>query len=118
MKLADAGREVYVMVGDGSYVMMAQDLVKGLPVDVALNAQGFGAHVVRASYVKELRDASVEAKAIDQAVVIHVPADRYEAVPSYDSWWEVPAAEVRESGVVQKALKEHEREAARRRWLT
>ncbi len=172
VKLADPSREVYVMVGDGSYLMMAQELVtsiqerlkltvvlvdnggfasigglsrskgtagfgtryryrsdgslgddsgqrdgKALPVDLALNAQGLGAHVIRARNVDELRDALVEAKAIDQTVVIHVPADRYEGVPSYDSWWEVPVAEVSESADVQRALKEHQREAARRRWL-
>jgi len=172
VKLADPSREVYVMVGDGSYLMMAQELVtsiqeglkltvvlvdnegfasigglsrskgtagfgtryryrgdgslgddsgqrdgKALPVDLALNAQGLGAHVIRARNVEELRDALVAAKAIDQTVVIHVPADRYEGVPSYDSWWEVPVAEVSESGDVRKARKEHERDMARRRWL-
>ena len=172
VKLADPGREVYVLVGDGSYLMMAQELVtsiqeglkltvvlvdnegyasigglsrakgtagfgtrysyrsdgslgddsgkregKQLPVDLALNAQGLGAYVIRARNIEELRDALVQAKAIDRTVVIHVPADRYEGVPSYDSWWEVPVAEVSESGDVQKARQEHEREMARRRWL-
>ncbi len=171
VKLADPGREVYVLVGDGSYLMMAQELVtsvqeglkltvvlvdnqgfasigglsrskgmagfgtryryrsdgslgddsgrregKPLPVDLALNAQGLGAHVIRARNIEERRDALVEAKAIDQTVVIHVPADRYEGVPSYDSWWEVPVAEVSESGEVQKARRDHERDRARRRW--
>jgi len=172
VKLADPEREVYVLVGDGSYLMMAQELVtsiqerlkltvvlvdnegyasigglsrskgtagfgtryryrrdgslgddsgqregKPLPVDLALNAQGLGAHVIRARNIEELRDALVEAKAIDQTVVIHVPADRYEGVPNYDSWWEVPVAEVSDSRDIQKARKEHEREMARRRWL-
>jgi 3D-(3,5/4)-trihydroxycyclohexane-1,2-dione acylhydrolase (decyclizing) len=172
VKMADPKREVYVMVGDGSYLMMAQELVtsiqerlkltvvlvdnegfasigglsrsKGtagfgtryryrrdgslgddsgsregerLPVDLALNAEGLGAHVIRARNIEELRDALVEAKGIDQTVVIHVPADRYEGVPNYESWWEVPVAEVSESGDVQKARKEHDREMARRRWL-
>jgi 3D-(3,5/4)-trihydroxycyclohexane-1,2-dione acylhydrolase (decyclizing) len=172
VKLADPGREVYVLVGDGSYLMMAQELVtsiqekvkltvvlvdnqgfasigglsrsKGtagfgtryryrsdgslgddsgghegepLPVDLALNAQGLGAHVIRARNVEELRDALLEAKTIKQTVVIHIPTDRYEAVPSYESWWEVPVAEVSESGDVQKARREHEREMARRRWF-
>jgi len=171
VKLADPEREVYVLVGDGSYLMMAQELVtsvqegikltvvlvdnqgfasigglsrskgmagfgtryryrsdgslgddsgrregKPLPVDLALNAQGLGAHVIRARNIEELRDALVDAKAIDQTVVIHVPADRYEGVPSYESWWEVPVAEVSESGDVQKARKEYEREMTRRRW--
>jgi 3D-(3,5/4)-trihydroxycyclohexane-1,2-dione acylhydrolase (decyclizing) len=48
--------------------------------------------------------------------VIHVPADRYQGVPDYGSWWEVPVAEVSESPDVRKARQEHERDAARRRW--
>jgi 3D-(3,5/4)-trihydroxycyclohexane-1,2-dione acylhydrolase (decyclizing) len=172
VKLADPGREVYVLVGDGSYLMMAQEIVtsiqeglkltvvlvdnegyasigglsrskgtagfgtryryrsdgslgddsgrrdgKSLPVDLALNAQGLGAHVIRARNVEELRDALTEAKAIGQTVVIHVPADRYESVPNYESWWEVPVAEVSEASEIQKARQEHERDMARRRWL-
>ena len=171
VKLADPSREVYVMVGDGSYLMMAQEIVtsiqerakltvvlvdnegfasigslsrsKGtagfgtryryrsheslgddaansngerLPVDLALNAQGLGAHVFRAHNIEELRDALVAAKTIDRTVVIHVPVDRYEGVPSYESWWEVPVAEVAESAEVKKARQEHEQGIARRRW--
>jgi len=171
VKLADPGREVYVMVGDGSYLMMAQEIVtsiqerlkltvvlvdnegyasigglsrskgtagfgtryqyrsdgslgddnahsngESLPVDLALNAQGLGAHVIRARNIEELRDALVAAKAIDRTVVIHVPVDRYEGVPSYDSWWEVPVAEVADSTGVKDARKEHEQGMARRRW--
>jgi 3D-(3,5/4)-trihydroxycyclohexane-1,2-dione acylhydrolase (decyclizing) len=171
VKLAAPQREVYVMVGDGSYLMMAQEIVtsiqerlkltvvlvdnegfasigglsrsKGmagfgtryryrsdgslgddaehkngepLPVDLALNAQGLGAHVIRAGNIEELRDALVAAKGIDRTVVIHISVDRYEGVPSYDSWWEVPVAEVSESSDVKKAREEHERGVARRRW--
>jgi 3D-(3,5/4)-trihydroxycyclohexane-1,2-dione acylhydrolase (decyclizing) len=171
VKLADPAREVYVMVGDGSYLMMAQEIVtsiqerakltivlvdnegfasigglsraKGsegfgtryryradgslgddathsngdrLPVDLATNAEGLGAHVFRARNIEELRDALVAAKTIDRTVVIHVNVDRYEGVPSYDSWWEVPVAEVSESADVKHAREEHEQAAARRRW--
>ena len=171
VKMADPTREVYVMVGDGSYLMMAQEIVtsiqedlkltvvlvdnegfasigglsraKGtagfgtkyrhrsdgslgddsgaregdaLPVDLALNAQGLGAHVIRAGDIDELRDALVAAKAIDRTVVIHVRADRYQGVPDYESWWEVPVAEVSDSDGVRKARQEHEHGAARRRW--
>jgi len=45
-----------------------------------------------------------------------VPVDRYEAVPSYESWWEVPVAEVAESAQVNAARREHEGGMARRRW--
>ena len=171
VKLADPSREVYVLVGDGSYLMMAQEIVtsiqerlkltvvlvdnegfasigglsrsKGtegfgtryryrsagslgddaahsdgerLPVDLALNAQGLGAHVFRTHSIEELRDALVAAKSIDRTVVIHVPVDRYEGVPSYDSWWEVPVAEVAESADVRKAREENEQGLKRRRW--
>jgi 3D-(3,5/4)-trihydroxycyclohexane-1,2-dione acylhydrolase (decyclizing) len=85
-------------------------------VDLALNAQGLGAHVIRARNMEELRDALVAAKAVDRTVVIHIVVDRYESVPGYDSWWEVPVAEVSESAEVNMAREEHERGQARRRW--
>ena len=87
-----------------------------LPVDLALNAEGLGAHVFRAHNVEELRDALVASREVDRTVVIHVPVDRYEGVPSYDSWWEVPVAEVAESPEVEAAREEDERGLARRRW--
>jgi 3D-(3,5/4)-trihydroxycyclohexane-1,2-dione acylhydrolase (decyclizing) len=171
VKLADPSREVYVMVGDGSYLMLAQEIVtsiqerakltivlvdnegfasigglsraKGtegfgtryryrsdgslgddaahrdgerLPVDLAKNAEGLGAHVFRAGNIEELRDALLAARKVDRTVVIYIAVDRYESVPSYDSWWEVPVAEVSESAAVKKARAEHERGVARRRW--
>ncbi len=171
VKMADPSREVYVMVGDGSYLMMSQEIVtsiqermkltvvlvdnqgfasigglsrskgtagfgtryryrsdgslgddaehKGgepLPVDLATNAEGLGAHVIRARNVEELRDALVAARAVDRTVVIHIPVDRYEGVPNYESWWEVPVAEVSNSPGVAGARAEHERGAAKRRW--
>jgi 3D-(3,5/4)-trihydroxycyclohexane-1,2-dione acylhydrolase (decyclizing) len=170
VKLADPDREVYVLVGDGSYLMMAQEIVtsiqerakltivlvdndgfasigalsrsKGtdsfgtryryrvdgslggdsqadgerLPVDLAKNAEGLGAFVFRAESVEELRDAIIAARKVDRTVVIYVAVDRYEGVPSYESWWDVPVAEVSESLPVAKARREHERDGARRRW--
>src|SRR5260221_541455 len=171
VKMADPAREVYVMVGDGSYLMMAQEIVtsiqermkltvvlvdnqgfasigglsrskgtagfgtryryrsdgslgddaansdgEALPTDLALNAEGLGAHVIRARNIEELRDALVAAKKVDRTVVIHIPTDRYEGVPDYDSWWEVPVAEVSKSPEVDAAREEHDRAAGKRRW--
>jgi 3D-(3,5/4)-trihydroxycyclohexane-1,2-dione acylhydrolase (decyclizing) len=171
VKLAAPDRDVYVMVGDGSYLMLAQEIVtsvqerlkltvvlvdnqgfasigalsrsKGsagfgtryryriggslgddsgnregdtLPVDLALNAEGLGAHVIRAKNMEELRDALVAARDVDRTVVIHVPVDRYEGVPGYESWWDVPVAEVSESGDLDAARDEHERGSRLRRW--
>jgi 3D-(3,5/4)-trihydroxycyclohexane-1,2-dione acylhydrolase (decyclizing) len=171
VKMADPTREVYVMVGDGSYLMMSQEIVtsiqehkklnivlvdnqgfasigglsrdkgtagfgtryryrsdaslgddaahkdgEALPVDLALSAEGLGAHVFRAKSIEDLRDALVAARKIDRTVVIHIPTDRYEGVPSYESWWEVPVAEVSKSPEVETARREHERESAKRKW--
>jgi len=46
-KMADPGREVFVLVGDGSYLMMAQEIVtavsEGIKLNIVLvNNQGFG----------------------------------------------------------------------------
>ena len=171
VKMADPTRDVYVMVGDGSYLMMAQELVtsiqerlkltvvlvdnqgfasigalsrsKGtagfgtrylyrsngslgddsgesdgepLPVDLARTAEGMGAHVIRARSIEELRDALIAAKKIERTVVVHVVTDRHQGVPDYESWWDVPVAEVSRPGDVDKAREEHERGSARRRW--
>jgi 3D-(3,5/4)-trihydroxycyclohexane-1,2-dione acylhydrolase (decyclizing) len=87
-----------------------------LPVDLAMNAEGLGAHVFRVRSIEELRDALVAAKKIERTVVIHVPTDYFEGVPSYESWWDVPVAEVSTSADVAAARRDHEREAAKRRW--
>jgi len=170
VKMADPGREVYVLVGDGSYLMMAQEIVTSLqerlkltvvlvdnqgyssigalsrslgtrgfgtrlqrrgdglmgddadrldgplPLDLATNAAGLGAHVFRAHNVEELRDALVAARGVEQTVVIHVAVDRYEGVPAYDSWWDVPVAEVSEAEPVQDARRAYDEAARKRRW--
>jgi 3D-(3,5/4)-trihydroxycyclohexane-1,2-dione acylhydrolase (decyclizing) len=171
VKMADPSRDVYVMVGDGSYLMMAQELVtsiqerlkltvvlvdnqgfasigalsrsKGtagfgtkyryrsngslgddagesggepLPVDLARTAEGMGAHVIRARSIEELRDALIAAKKIERTVVVHVVTDRHQGVPDYESWWDVPVAEVSRPGDVDKAREEHKLGSARRRW--
>jgi len=171
IKLAAPEREVYVMVGDGSYLMMSSEIItsiqegykltvvlvdnqgfasigalsrsvgsqgfgtqyryrKGgsigldteqdpgevLPVDLATNAESFGAHVIRTSTVGELKGALAEAKEVNRTIVIHIPVDRYEGVPTYESFWDVPVAEVSEMESVQAARKEYAegRQAERR----
>ena len=167
IKMAAPEREVYVMVGDGSYLMMSAEIITSiqegykltvvlvdnsgfasigalsrsvgsqgfgtqyryrkhgslgldteqdpgeeLPVDLVTNAESYGAHVIRARTVGELKEALAEAKGVDRTVVIHVPTDRYEGVPNYESFWDVPVAEVSEMESVQAARKEY---AANRR---
>jgi 3D-(3,5/4)-trihydroxycyclohexane-1,2-dione acylhydrolase (decyclizing) len=169
VKLAAPERDVYVLVGDGSYLMMAQEIVTSiaerakltivlvdnegfnsigslsrslgedgfgtlyryrvegslgsdsedsgarLPVDLAANAASLGAHVIRANGIESLRDALAQAKTIEQTVVIHIPVDRYEGVPSYDSWWDVPVAEISDVAAVRSARAEYERARQRQR---
>jgi 3D-(3,5/4)-trihydroxycyclohexane-1,2-dione acylhydrolase (decyclizing) len=169
VQLADPGRQVTVLVGDGSYLMMAQEIVtslqeglkltvvlvdnrgyasigalsrslgtagfgtrllrgpdgrpaddtaggEALPVDLAANAAGLGAHVIRARTVEELRDALLAAREVDRTVVIHVPVDRYESVPGTEAWWDVPVAEVSGTPAVREVRREYERSGRERRW--
>jgi 3D-(3,5/4)-trihydroxycyclohexane-1,2-dione acylhydrolase (decyclizing) len=173
VKMAAPEREVYVMVGDGSYLMMSAEIVTSvqeghkltivlvdnsgfssigalsrsvgsqgfgtqyryrkngsigldteeqtgekLPVDLAANAESFGAHVIRAESVEELKGALAEAKGVDRTVVIHIPVDRYEGVPDYESFWDVPVAEVSGMETVRAAREEYARNRqSERRYL-
>jgi 3D-(3,5/4)-trihydroxycyclohexane-1,2-dione acylhydrolase (decyclizing) len=163
VKLAAPEREVFVMVGDGSYLMLPGELptavaegielvivlvqnhgyssigalsrsvgsagfgtlyhapangsvptddrpASPLPIDLAANAESLGAQVIRASTIAEVRDALVTAREMSGGpVVVHVEVDRYEGVPSYDSWWDVPVAEVTTDDSVRAARDEYER---------
>jgi 3D-(3,5/4)-trihydroxycyclohexane-1,2-dione acylhydrolase (decyclizing) len=157
VKMADPSREVYVMVGDGSYLMMNSEIVTSiqegykltillldnhgfssigalsravgvqgfgthyryrdgsgqlagdyLPVDLAGNAASLGAHVIRANTIAEVKQALVAARSIDRTTVIAVEVDREQGVPSYESWWDVPVAEVSEVDTAQRARAEYE----------
>jgi 3D-(3,5/4)-trihydroxycyclohexane-1,2-dione acylhydrolase (decyclizing) len=89
-----------------------------LPVELATNAESFGAYVIRAKTVDELKGALKDAKGIDRTVVIHIFVDRYESVPTYESFWDVPVAEVSEMDSVVAARKEYaEGRQAERRYL-
>ncbi len=167
VKMAMPEREVYVLVGDGSYLMLSSEIVTSiqeglkltivlvdnhgfnsigslsrslgtdgfgtlyryrrngsigldsdadpapsLPVDLAANAESLGARVIRATTIDELRTGLAAAKTETQTVVIAVEVDRYAGVPSYESWWDVPVAEVSEVESVRDAREQYE--AARR----
>jgi 3D-(3,5/4)-trihydroxycyclohexane-1,2-dione acylhydrolase (decyclizing) len=166
VKLAAPEREVYVLVGDGSYLMLSSELVTAvqerlkltivlvdnrgyssigslsrslgtdgfgtiyryrsddalgvdsegstdyLPVDLAANAESLGAKVIRAATIEALRAGLAAAKDEAGPVVIAVEVDRHVGVPSYESWWDVPVAEVSELASVREAREQYE--AARR----
>jgi 3D-(3,5/4)-trihydroxycyclohexane-1,2-dione acylhydrolase (decyclizing) len=164
VKLAAPEREVYVMVGDGSYLMLSSEIVTAvqeglkltivlvdnhgfnsigslsrslgtdgfgthyryrrngslgldsedepapvLPVDLATNAESLGARVIRCGSIDDLRAGLEQAKKEDGTVVLAIEVDRYEGVPAYESWWDVPVAEVSAVESVRAARAEYER---------
>ncbi len=64
--------------------------------------------MIRAGTVDELRTALREAADIDRTVVIAVEVDRYEGVPSYESWWDVAVSEVSTVPSVRAAREQYE----------
>ena len=172
VKMADPQREVYVLVGDASFMMMNADIttsvqegykltivlmdnagyksigglsrslgqsgfgtryvypkngrlvtdqdgmeVESLPIDLAQNAASLGAHVIRCHSVDEVVDALRTAQSIERTVVIHVTNDRYLGVPGYESWWDVPVAEVSELDSVNAAREEWEEMRTKERYF-
>ena len=164
VKMADPSREVYVLVGDGSYLMMAQEIATSLqeniklniilfdnsgfssigglsracgsggfgtryqyrnqgkacaviPVDFVANAASLGAHAVRARTHEELTEALAGLKKQTRTAVVVVETDYYDSVPGYESWWDVPIAEVSESESVQKARTAHVEGRKRERYF-
>jgi 3D-(3,5/4)-trihydroxycyclohexane-1,2-dione acylhydrolase (decyclizing) len=85
------------------------EAAEALPIDLAANAHSLGAQVLRADTVDELRAALAEARAADGPAVVYVETDRYASVPSYESWWDVPVAEVSEQPDVRDARENYER---------
>jgi 3D-(3,5/4)-trihydroxycyclohexane-1,2-dione acylhydrolase (decyclizing) len=165
IKLADPGRHVIVLVGDGSYLMMNSEIVTSLqehapitivvvdshgyasigslarsmgarngfndrrardpgsdrlagevlPVDFAAHAASMGARATRAQTRGELAAALEAARGAERTSVIVVQVDPSLRVPAYDSWWEVPVAEVSDSEPVRAARAEYERARERQR---
>ncbi len=151
IKMADPEREVYVLVGDGSYLMMAQEIVTSvqegfklnivlldnhgfssigglsqacgsggfgteyryrkngelsgevIKLDLVANAASLGAHAVRAQTREQLVEALAVARQHHRTSVVVVETDIHQRVPGYESWWDVPIAEVSEIESVQAA---------------
>jgi 3D-(3,5/4)-trihydroxycyclohexane-1,2-dione acylhydrolase (decyclizing) len=83
-----------------------------LPVDLAANAESLGAKVIRCRTITDLRAGLEAAKAEDSTVVLAIEVDRYEGVPGYESWWDVPVSEVSDVPAVQKAREAYSRTKA------
>jgi 3D-(3,5/4)-trihydroxycyclohexane-1,2-dione acylhydrolase (decyclizing) len=162
VKMAAPEREVYVLVGDGSYLMLSSEIVTSiqeglkltivlvdnrgfnsigslarsvgidgfgtqyryrrdgslgvdsepsteyLPVDLAANAESLGARVIRVGTIEELYAGLAAAAHEPRTTVIAIEVDRYEGVPGYESWWDVPIAEVSEIASVREAREQYE----------
>jgi 3D-(3,5/4)-trihydroxycyclohexane-1,2-dione acylhydrolase (decyclizing) len=74
-----------------------------LPIDLTANAASLGAEAVKVKTIPELRTALREAKQASTTVVIGIEVDRYEGVPAYESWWDVPVSEVSTVAAVKTA---------------
>jgi len=157
-KMAAPEREVYVMVGDGSYLMMNSEIVtsiqegykltivlvnnhgfssigglsdsvgsggfgtlyryrnpdtgqldgKKLPVDFASHASSLGATVFEAKDLPGFVKALEQSKKQKHTTVIVVETDPEERVPGYESWWDVPVAEVSQIESVRTAYAAYE----------
>jgi len=159
VKMADPSREVFVMVGDGSYLMMHTEIVTSLqehlklivivvdnssfkcirdlqvstgspsfgndrryrsketgqldgeyiPIDFASNGESLGAVSYIANSAYELREALEQARHQERTTVIHVSVDKEATVPGFESWWDVPVAEVTSMEGVEAALQVYEK---------
>lgn len=162
VKMAAPDREVYVMVGDGSYLMMAQEIVTSLQeryklnivlldnhgfasigglsracgnsgmgteyryrdgkgsgdvinIDFVANAASLGACAVRARTREELEKALIEARKQTRTSVVVVETDYNQRVAGYESWWDVPIAEVSEVESVTAAYRNYAEEKKKER---
>ena len=75
--------------------------------DFCANAASLGARACRVRTREELRDACEAMKSHDRTSVVVIETDINARVGGYESWWDVPIAEVSEMADVQ---------AARRAW--
>lgn len=167
VKIADPSRDVYVMVGDGSYLMMSSEIATAIqenikltiivldnhgfssigglsralgsggfgtdyrcrhpetglldgdpvPVDFVANAASLGAHALRATTREDLQRALEEARLQDRTTVIVVEVDKEMRVPGYESWWDVPVAEISEMESVQRARDAYEKAVTKERYF-
>jgi 3D-(3,5/4)-trihydroxycyclohexane-1,2-dione acylhydrolase (decyclizing) len=86
-----------------------------IPMDFAKHAEAMGAIGVTAHTEQEIRDAIAAARTADRTTVIHVLVSPDKRAPGYESWWDVPPAEVSGSDLVVAARARYEQAAALQR---
>jgi 3D-(3,5/4)-trihydroxycyclohexane-1,2-dione acylhydrolase (decyclizing) len=167
VKLATPDAEVFVIVGDGSYLMLSAEIATSiqegqkltvvlldnhgfqciknlsaacggdnpfngfqmreaatgrltgefLPIDFAANAASLGADTLLAHSPAELEAALAEARGHTRTTVIVTEEDPSIGVPGYDSWWDVPVAQVSTSERVEDAYRTYQEHVAQERRL-
>ena len=70
---------------------------------------------MRVETTAQLAAALADARGADRTTVIVIECDAGRGVGSYESWWDVPVAEVSTMPAVERARAEYERERARER---
>jgi 3D-(3,5/4)-trihydroxycyclohexane-1,2-dione acylhydrolase (decyclizing) len=78
-----------------------------LQVDFVANAESLGARAVRACTPAAIRKALEMARQSDRTTAIVIPVDRDQRVGGYESWWDVPVAEVSTIDAVAAARAEY-----------
>ena len=159
IRLAKNDGDVYVMVGDGSFLMMNSEIVTALQeklkliillinnhgfasingLSISLGSEGFGnlyrqrdyksgkytgkelpinfSNIAKSLGIEankvqksnELVRALEEARKNSYSTLIEVSVDPEIRVPGYESWWNVPVAEVSEMPSVDEARAEYEK---------
>ncbi|MFI5391345.1 MAG: 3D-(3,5/4)-trihydroxycyclohexane-1,2-dione acylhydrolase (decyclizing), partial [Bacteriovoracales bacterium] len=82
--------------------------VSPVEVDYALNAKSLGAQVWSCKSYDEFKTAIMESRLSKMTNVIIIENDRFDSVPGYHTWWDVPVAEVSTLESVQKSRKNYE----------
>jgi 3D-(3,5/4)-trihydroxycyclohexane-1,2-dione acylhydrolase (decyclizing) len=165
VKMAAPDREVFVMVGDGSWLMMSSEIVtarqegvklivvlidnggygsigslsaslgsagfgtqlryrgadgalsaRPVDIDFAANAQSLGVKVQTADTLADLRAALKTAQGASETTVIVTHTDPSVKVAGYESWWDVPPAEVTTNDAVKASRAAYEEARKKERW--
>jgi 3D-(3,5/4)-trihydroxycyclohexane-1,2-dione acylhydrolase (decyclizing) len=88
-----------------------------LSIDLAANARSLGAYVIECRTYADFIAALENVRTSGRTSVIFIQNDRYESVPGYESWWDVPVAEVSTSPQVQAARTEWETNRSKERYF-
>src|SRR5438552_2469072 len=163
VRLAQPKGEVYVFIGDGTYLMNPTELMTALQedlkitvvisenhgyqcirrlqmwrtgisfgnefrhrnpktnrlegeyvqIDLARNAESFGARTWHVQTPEELRLALREARTERQTCVIVAETEKHRFLPGGGVWWDVAPAEVSQDPITQKLRADYERDRSR-----